>query len=121
MDYIDALRGVGLGLYGETEPPTRVTYSRHMELLKKSVPEDRPFFVRVKDGWEPLCKALGKEVPSVPFPNINDGEAIDAFAKKHVGRGLMRWAWILSGFAVVGGVAFVQWRNDGLLSMSPFL
>lgn len=114
VKYIDALREVWLNLYGESEPLTRVTYNRHIELLKRTVPEDRLFFVSVKDGWEPLCKALGKEVPSVPFPRINDGEAIDAFAKKHVGRGLMRWAWILSGFALVAAMAkglSSMWRS----------
>lgn len=120
VDYIDVLRDVWLNLYGETEPPTRVTYNRHIELLKRTVPEDRLFFVSVKDGWEPLCKALGKEIPSVPFPRINDGEAIDAFAKKHVGRGLIRWVWILSGVAVAGGVALLQWRDGGQSSMSRF-
>lgn len=120
VDYIDVLRDVWWNLYGETEPPTRVTYNRHIELLKRTVPEDRLFFVSVKDGWEPLCKALGKEIPSVPFPRINDGEAIDAFAKKHVGRGLIRWVWILSGVAVAGGVAFLQWRDGGLSSVSRF-
>ena len=24
------------------------------------------------DGWEPLCAFLGKEVPSVPFPRMNE-------------------------------------------------
>jgi hypothetical protein len=52
VDYIDVLRDVWLNLYGETEPPTRVTHKRHMELLKKTVLEDRLFFVSVKDGWE---------------------------------------------------------------------
>lgn len=29
----------------------------------------------VEDGWEPLCRFLGKEVPSVPFPNGNPPKA----------------------------------------------
>ena len=28
-----------------------------------------------EDGWELLCKFLGKPVPDVPFPNGNDGQA----------------------------------------------
>lgn len=116
--YIDVLRDVWLSLYSEPDPPTRVTYDRHIELLKRTVPGDRLVFVSVKDGWEPLCKALGKEFPSVPFPRINDSDAIDAFAKKHLVRGLVRWAWILSGVAVASGVAYLQWRNDGLSSVS---
>lgn len=34
---------------------------------------------RVEDGWGPLCKFLGKEVPSEPFPTANDR---DAFKKR---------------------------------------
>jgi len=26
----------------------------------------------VSEGWEPLCKFLGKDVPDVPFPNVNN-------------------------------------------------
>ena len=25
----------------------------------------------MKDGWEPLCKFLEKELPEVPFPHLN--------------------------------------------------
>jgi hypothetical protein len=71
--------------------------------LKRVVPEDRLVFFSVKDGWEPLCKVLGKEVPKdVPFPKINDGEAIDRLAKKMVTKGLLRW---LAIFGVMGAAA----------------
>ena len=26
------------------------------------------------EGWEPLCRFLGKDVPDVPFPRVNDRE-----------------------------------------------
>jgi len=30
----------------------------------------------VKEGWEPLCKFLGKDIPEEPFPKKNiDGKA----------------------------------------------
>lgn len=97
VDYINVLRDAWIELYGEREPLTRHTYDRHIAWLKEIVPEDRLVFFDVKDGWEPLCKALGKEVPDgIPFPRINDGEAIDSFAKKHVQRGLVRWAGIVT-------------------------
>ena len=35
------------------------------------VPEDRLLEWRVGDGWEPLCKFLGKEIPDEPFPHVN--------------------------------------------------
>ena len=40
----------------------------------ETVPEDRLLVFNVKEGWEPLCRFLGKEVPPEdhPFPHIND-------------------------------------------------
>lgn len=105
VDYINALRKQFIHLYDEREPLTKKTWNRHIEWLKETVPEDRLVFFSVKDGWEPLCRALGKEVPDVPFPKINDGEAIERFAKSMLKRGLMRWLLILS----VLGLAFVPY------------
>ncbi|KAK2597807.1 hypothetical protein N8I77_012569 [Diaporthe amygdali] len=106
VDYINALRDQWLYLYGETEPPTRVSYNRHIEWLKESVPADRLIFLEVKDGWEPLCKALGKDIPDMPFPRINDSEAIDKFAAETVTKGLIRWSVLL---AVVGAGTVMCW------------
>lgn len=109
VDYINVLREAWIKLYGEREPLTRLTYDRHIAWLKRTVPEDRLVFFDVKDGWEPLCKALGKEVPNgIPFPRINDGQAIDAFAKKYIQRGLVRWAWILAAGVTVMAVIMMQ-------------
>ena len=30
----------------------------------------------MKEGWEPLCKFLGKEIPEQPFPRKNVGGTI---------------------------------------------
>ena len=32
----------------------------------------------MKEGWEPLCKFLGKEIPEQPFPRKNVGGTIQA-------------------------------------------
>lgn len=80
------------------------TYNRHIAYLKENVPSDRLFFVNVKDGWEPLCSALGKETPKdIPFPRFNDSEAIEETAKYHVQRGLVRWAGIIGAFSILVG------------------
>ena len=34
---------------------------------------------KVQDGWDPLCQFLGKEVPSEPFPHVNEGDFIARF------------------------------------------
>ncbi len=55
-------------------------------------------------GWEPLCKALGKPVPKgIPFPRINDSEAIERLSKKVIKRGLLRWAVVIA----TCGLAFI--------------
>ncbi|KAF2245738.1 hypothetical protein BU26DRAFT_522124 [Trematosphaeria pertusa] len=96
-------------LYGERAPMTAQTYHRHVEWLKGVVPEDKLVFYSVKDGWEPLCKALGKEVPkNMPFPRINDAEAVDKLAKELITKGLMRWAVV---FATAGIAVAAFWMS----------
>jgi hypothetical protein len=81
-----------------------MTFNRHIEQLKKTVPPERLFFFDVKDGWEPLCKALGKPVPKdIPFPRLNDSEAIDRLSKEFVRRGMIRWIVIFA----TGGLALI--------------
>jgi len=111
VDYFNALQDQWDALYDERDPPTRKTYDRHIAWLKEVVPEDRLVFFDVKDGWEPLCRALGKEVPKdIPFPRINDGEAIDRIAKMHIQRGLTRWAGIFTAVGIAAVAAYVMRR-----------
>ncbi|KAI9496467.1 P-loop containing nucleoside triphosphate hydrolase protein [Zychaea mexicana] len=48
-------------------------YNQHIEEVKQTIPEDQLLIMSFDDGWEPLCKFLGKEVPpsNVPYPNSN--------------------------------------------------
>lgn len=87
---------------GEPQRPTKAMYERHIEHLKKVVPKEKLFFYDVRDGWEPLCAILGVPVPKdVPFPKLNDAQAMEAFMKKSMQRGLMAWA----GIALTVGAA----------------
>ncbi|PPJ61189.1 hypothetical protein CBER1_10750 [Cercospora berteroae] len=77
-------------------------WDRHIEYLRKVVPEEKLFFVDIRDGWGPLCAALDMDVPEgVEFPRINDGKAIERLAKEQIQKGLLRWAVVLAGFAAV--------------------
>ncbi|KAH7305782.1 P-loop containing nucleoside triphosphate hydrolase protein [Stachybotrys elegans] len=98
--YINGLRVQYRHLYDEGEPLTEKTYHHHIEWLKRVVPPERLVFFDVKDGWDPLCKALGEPVPDVPFPKLNDGEAIQRLSERMVLEGLRRWAVIIGGFAL---------------------
>lgn len=47
-------------------------YDRHHRLVRQLVPKDRLCEYRLGDGWEPLCRFLGKDVPELDFPHEND-------------------------------------------------
>lgn len=40
--------------------------------VKATIPADRLLEFRVEEGWEPLCKFLGKPIPNKPFPRVNE-------------------------------------------------
>ena len=55
----------------------RGKYREHYEMVGRVTPRERLLEYRMGDGWEPLCRVLGKEVPDVPFPRVNDQEVHD--------------------------------------------
>lgn len=52
-------------------------YVQMYEEVRRIVPKDRLLEFRLKEGWEPMCKFLGKEIPSGPFPHINESSEFD--------------------------------------------
>ena len=52
----------------------KATYERHNTEVRKAIPKGRLVEWRAKDGWAPICKALGVPVPEVPFPHVNRRE-----------------------------------------------
>lgn len=106
-DYVVGLRKQWVSLYGRPEPATRWHWDRHIEYLKKVVPEERLIWYDVKEGWEPLSKVLGKEVPDVEFSRINDGKAIEDLARRMILGGLMWWGLVL------GSAGWELWAGGG--------
>ena len=51
-------------------------YKEHVDEVKANVPPEKLLVFNVKEGWEPLCNFLDLPVPSVPFPNLNDRQAV---------------------------------------------
>lgn len=76
-------------------------FNNHTEEVKRAVPAEKLLVFSVKEGWEPLCKFLGADVPAPPFPKANDGQAI---ARK------------MQAPQEGGHVEYVQ-RADGLLEL----
>jgi Sulfotransferase domain len=46
-------------------------YERHNAEVRRSVPPERLIDWQPSQGWEPICAALGLDVPTEPFPRVN--------------------------------------------------
>lgn len=73
----DAMIKVNYGLFcarniAEIKAHARKTYDEYYRNIREKVPAERRLEYTMGDGWEPLCSFLGREVPDVPFPRLND-------------------------------------------------
>ncbi|KAL3419133.1 hypothetical protein PVAG01_09355 [Phlyctema vagabunda] len=50
----------------------RRAFREHNELVAKVSPKERFLEYQVKDGWDPLCEFLEKDIPNIPFPRSDD-------------------------------------------------
>ncbi|CAK8689028.1 unnamed protein product [Clavelina lepadiformis] len=53
-------------------------FRRHQTYCLQRAPKDRLLVYHINEGWEPLCKFLGKEIPNTTFPHQNKGATIVA-------------------------------------------
>ena len=85
-------------------------YERHNAQVQASVPPRQLLVFNVKEGWGPLCKFLGKEVPAEPFPNVN--ESADIKRVSMVMRGLT-YAWLpaMAVSVALASVCVSRWRR----------
>ncbi|MEQ4207313.1 sulfotransferase family protein [Actinopolymorpha sp. B9G3] len=70
-------------------------FEDHYERVRRSLPAERLLVYRVQEGWEPLCRFLGVDVPDEPFPRVNVGDDL-----RHNIRTAMRLARAQTGEAV---------------------
>lgn len=101
--------------------PAREAFHQHYARVRKAAPEERLLSYRVAEGWEPLCKFLGEEVPKEEFPRVNDARS---FVWIH------RVMWYLAFAKMVGKVALmaspmlaavglgVGWQRGGDVSLA---
>ncbi|EJD38217.1 hypothetical protein AURDEDRAFT_116572 [Auricularia subglabra TFB-10046 SS5] len=54
-------------------------YEAHIAECKKVIPPNQLLVFNVKQGWEPLCRFLGKDVPQGPFPFEHEGKEMAAW------------------------------------------
>ncbi|EGU77498.1 hypothetical protein FOPG_08580 [Fusarium oxysporum f. sp. conglutinans race 2 54008] len=80
----------------------RVIYDRHNDTVKELVPPENLLLYKLGSGWEPLCEFLGRDVPDVPFPRVNEGSALARTIWKKQVREVKRAAPTI--FLYLGGV-----------------
>ena len=88
--------------YGVDDMFSAECYNRHNEWVHrvattrgKEVLEWTP-----EDGWEPLCKFLGRQVPNEAFPRTNETAEIHKLTAVLIKKGLRVWAGVLSVVAI---------------------
>lgn len=52
----------------------RDAYVKHNKRIQEIVPPERLLLWGPQDGWGPLCKFLGKSIPEVPVPYVNESK-----------------------------------------------
>ncbi|MCJ1336348.1 hypothetical protein MMC09_001624 [Bachmanniomyces sp. S44760] len=72
----------------EMQEKSRQAYRDHYALVRRVTPKERLLEYQLGDGWQPLCDFLGKLVPDVPFPRVNDSEALQELLTIIIKRGL---------------------------------
>jgi hypothetical protein len=107
-------------LFGLKETEWEVTpgiakerFIAHYEQVRRLLPKDRLLEYRVGEGWEHLCTFLGKPVPEVPFPKVNDAQQyVSRIGKRN--RELLCWEiwrYFLFGAAVFAGMYGISLAN----------
>ena len=58
-------------------------YERNTAEVQAAFDADRLLTYKLGDGWEKLCRFLGKPVPDTPFPRSNSAEEFNAMFSKN--------------------------------------
>jgi len=91
----------------------------HNEMVKRVVPPERLLVMDLIEGWQPLCKFLGRPLPREPFPRLNDSEEAEKVAKGIFARCLLVWVGIIGATAVGAHTAARFLSNQDLGFVKP--
>ncbi|GIJ92711.1 hypothetical protein Asppvi_001989 [Aspergillus pseudoviridinutans] len=62
---------------GDFKKNGRKSFEQHYDHVRSLVPPENLLEYHMKDGWEPLCRFLGKPIPAEPVPYINQREGFN--------------------------------------------
>jgi len=84
----------------------RAGFLAHNQRVRSLAPKYNFLEFSVTDGWEPLCKFLGKEVPNEPFPHVNKGSNAASMVAAGLVIGYVRLIWKPILVAVAAWLAY---------------
>ncbi|KAJ6625992.1 P-loop containing nucleoside triphosphate hydrolase protein [Mycena sp. CBHHK59/15] len=67
-----------------TEEVAKARYVAYYEEVEAMVPKERLLDYKVGEGWETLCSFLGKDIPAIGFPKVNDAQGFHQHMAKRV-------------------------------------
>lgn len=117
-------RKIVLGMFNATtleeqRKNARETWEWHNRIIQEMVPPEKLLLFDHKDGWEPLCKFLGKPVPDVEFPWVNEREQFQKACKdkfvRDIKYGIMTMLPWTMGVLAVGFGSWAMAKNAGYI------
>ncbi|KAL9620029.1 MAG: hypothetical protein Q9160_005407 [Pyrenula sp. 1 TL-2023] len=90
-------------------------YERYYEEVRRLVPEERRLEYRLGEGWAPLCKFVGKDIPrgedgaEVPFPHKNESQSLQKAFEEMGTKVVKRAARNVAGVVFAAAVAWASW------------
>jgi hypothetical protein len=76
----------------------KAVFQEHYKEIRGLVPAENLLEYRVGDGWGPLCRFLGQDIPSEPFPQSND---VGKFVERSRRRNRMQACNVACRFSVL--------------------
>jgi len=96
---------MGRFYHGDFEKHGKWVYQEHMDKVRGFVPKHNLLEWQVKDGWEPLCEFLGKEMPDEEFPSGNPPDTfLQRIAAANVERNRRAWANLITTVSAASAV-----------------
>lgn len=114
-------------IFTKKEMRLKAAYVKHNLYVQSIVPPENLLVWNVKDGWEPLCKFMGKPIPEGPIPHDNktgDEKFLnDYFFDSGAGKlifGHLKWNMAVLGvqIAVVSFISYKEWKSEGAWTKS---
>jgi len=74
LDFVRELLEARIGRPWDDRATAMAAYEHHNENVRATAPRERLIEWNPREGWAPLCAALGIAAPDEPFPRVNTTE-----------------------------------------------